>query len=269
MVATDDVNSDILRPADYHNMNAAESLYRAAGFMGLQPDWITVNGLFAVTIDGAEHYMYYARNPLNSDIGISLVRDKYVTRQVLERRGVANIPFMVTTDLSQAVAFLGEHGTIIAKPKRGSGSQDINLITEAHELADLDMSMYIFEKYITGNEFRYLILGGHVIAVHRSDYGTSVEHDRALKRISYRKEDWDPALMDLSLEIADIFGLKFAAVDYLIDAAGRAYVLEVNSRPGFKWFHAPTEGPAVDVAGQFLRAVLDKIRADNALEIMA
>lgn len=250
-------------------MGAAGSLFRAAESMGLRPDWITVNGLFAMTVDGAEHYMYYARNPLNSDISIGLVRDKYITRQVLERRGVANIPFMITRELSEAVAFLNEHGTIIAKPKCGSGSQDINLITSAHELADLDIGAYIFEKYIVGKEMRYLVLGGRVIAVHQSKYGVSVAEDRPLKRISYRKEDWDPASTSLSLEIANIFGLKFAAVDYLIDSTGRTYVLEVNSRPGFKWFHVPSEGPAVDVAGQFLKAIVDKIRADNRLEMTA
>lgn len=269
MAASDDANSDSLNSAIRDNMGAAGSLFRAAESMGLRPDWITANGLFAVTIDGAEHYVYHARNPLNSDIGIGLVRDKYVTRQVLERRGVTNIPFMVTDKLTEAVAFLAEHGTIIAKPKRGSGSQDINLVTSAHELADLDIGTYIFEKYITGREMRYLVLGGRVIAVHQSEYGVSVAEDRPLKRISYRKEDWDPARTSLSLRIANIFGLKFAAVDYLIDSTGQTYVLEVNSRPGFKWFHVPTEGPAVDVAGQFLKAIVEKIRADNKLEMTA
>jgi len=38
-------------------MGAAGSLFRAAESMGLRPDWITVNGLFAVSIDGPAVYV--------------------------------------------------------------------------------------------------------------------------------------------------------------------------------------------------------------------
>jgi D-alanine-D-alanine ligase-like ATP-grasp enzyme len=104
---------------------------------------------------------------------------------------------------------------------------------------------------------RYLILQGQVIAVHESKYGESVAYDRELERISYDVEHWDPVLMAQSLEIARVLGLSFGAVDYIIDTDGRHFILEVNSCPGFKWFHAPSEGPAIDVATMFLHATIN------------
>jgi len=62
-------------------------------------------------------------------------------------------------------------------------------------------------------------------------------------------------LISSSLQVAHILDLKFAAVDYLVEPSGKAYILEVNTTPGLKWFHAPTSGPVVDVARQFLTAV--------------
>jgi D-alanine-D-alanine ligase-like ATP-grasp enzyme len=110
---------------------------------------------------------------------------------------------------------------------------------------------------------RYLVLNGEVIAVHESKYGVSVEADRDLERISYPQADWSDELTRLSLHVADLLGLRFAAVDYLIDANGKHHVLEVNSSPGLKWFHAPTSGPPVDVAAFFLEALLADLSPDK------
>lgn len=248
-------NSDTLL-SGVKKIGTVELLFEAAVSMKLQPNWIIPNGLFAVNVNGTEKYVNFARSSLNSDISVSLIRNKYLTRCILERHGMNNIPFTKATTLDEAISFLHTHKKIIAKPIHGSGSRDIHIITASYELETLDIRSYILEKYIAGTEIRYLVLNDGVIAVHESDYGDSVKEDRALKRISYPKENWDPALISASLRIMGIFNLGFAAVDYMIDASGHAYILEVNSVPGLKWFHAPSEGPAVDVAGHFMNAIL-------------
>lgn len=242
-------------------LGSAELLFRAAETMGLQPDWITPNGTFAIVLDGRERYINLARSPLNSHTSASLAKDKYVTRRILGRHHFANIPFARCRTIAEAEQFLLTHTKIIAKPVTGSGSRDIHIITTTAQIHELNIRRYILEKYIPGREFRYLILGDNVIGVHRSEYGTSVSEHRALQRISYPPAAWDPALVTSSLRIARILGLKFAAVDYMVDANGQAYILEVNSTPGLKWFHAPTRGPAVDVASQFLNAICQQAQA--------
>jgi glutathione synthase/RimK-type ligase-like ATP-grasp enzyme len=243
------------RATNDQKVGTAELLFRAAQGMGLGPAWINQGDLFAVSVDDHEQYINLACSPLNSHTAASLAKDKYVTRRILERHNMPNIPFARPKTQASAEAFLHEHGKIVAKPVTGSGARDIHIITEPLQLQTLAITQYILEKYIAGEELRYLILNNSVIGVHRSDYGLSVEEGRALERISYPTTDWNEELVSTSLQVAQILSLKFAAVDYLIDAAGHAYILEVNTTPGLKWFHAPTSGPVVDVAQQFLAAI--------------
>lgn len=238
----------------------AELLFGRAHQMGLQPSWIIPDGLFAITRGSAEQYINLACSPLNSQAGASLAKDKYLTRLVLERHRLPNIPFILPQTMQQATHFLRTHKKIIAKPVCGAGAHDIHIVTRPSQLMSLAITDYILEQYVAGKEMRYLVLNGEIIGVHQSDYGTSVEETRPLARISYPKTTWDDDLMRMSLRVARILGLKFAAVDYLIDAKGQAHILEVNTTPGLKWFHAPTSGPVVDVARLFLEAI---VREDN------
>lgn len=243
-------------------LGTTELLFRAAKQLGIQPSWVTPGGMFAVSVNGTEKYISCARSSLNPHVAISLAKDKYLTRLILERHGMLNIPFARAQTLAEAELFLSIHGKIIAKPRRGYGSQDIHIITDTSEFEGLAIKTYILEKYIAGTEMRYLILKGSVIAVHQSEYGVSVAEDRALQRISFSPADWNQDLINTSLAIAGILGLKFAAIDFMIDADGTAYILEANSTPGLKWFHAPSSGPVVDVARLFLEAEIGRERTE-------
>lgn len=236
-------------------LGTAELLFRQAQRMGLHPSWLTPDGLFVISVDGQETYINFARSPLKSHTSASLAKDKYLTRLILGRHGLQNIPFLRPRSLAEAEIFLRRHGRIIAKPVCGAGARDIHVITQVSQLQGLTITNYILEQYIAGQEWRYLVLKGMIIGVHRSEYGTSVSETRALQRISYPQAAWDQGLIDSSIRIAEVLGLGFAAVDYLVDSSGRAYVLEVNTAPGLKWFHAPTSGPVVDVARLFLEAL--------------
>jgi len=225
--------------------------------MGLHPFWLTPNGLFAITTVDGERYINFARSPLNSHVAASLSKDKHLTRLILERNGIPNIPFTRPKTQQEAQSFLNLYGKIIAKPVAGSGSRDIHIITEALQLRDLKIDQYILEKYIQGEELRYLVLNGDVIGVYQSKYGTSVQANRALQCISSPQETWSPTIVTSAVRVAQVLGLSFAAVDYLTDASGRSYILEVNTTPDLKWFHQPSSGPAVDVARLFLEAILE------------
>jgi len=228
--------------------------------MGLHPAWIVPNGLFVVSIGGREQYINLARSHLNSDVSVSLAKDKYLTRLILRRQGMPNIPFVRGSTVDAAHAFLAAHGTIIAKPVTGSGSQDVHIITDLAQLQGFVLSNYILEKYIAGKEVRYLVLNSTVIGVYESKYGVSVAAGRPLRCVSYPEDTWDAQLVDDSLRIASMLGLRFAAIDYLVDSAGQYYVLEVNTTPDLKWFHDPSSGPRVDVAQLLLEAMCAPLR---------
>lgn len=192
---------------------------------------------------------------LNSVASAMQVQDKYLTRVILERHNLPNIPYALPRNRDEAEAFLAKHGDIIVKPKNGWGSHNISRISNVSELEDIAYPKFIFEKYIPGKEMRYLVLDQKVIAVHHSSYGESVEVDRELQRISYEPQEWNDEKCAMALKIATIFDLHLTAVDFMVLPDGSYTVLEVNSSPGFKWFHAPSSGPAVNVAMAFLQAV--------------
>lgn len=238
-------------------LGTVELLFKSALAMNLQPEWITRGGLFVIKTPTGERYINHERSSLNSHASIGLAKNKYHTRLVLERHQLPNIPYTRAKSLAEAGKFLACHGIIIAKPLKGNGSKDIHIVRQIAQLEKLRLADYILERYTPGTELRYLVLRGEVIGVHESKYGASVAADRDLERISYDTADWDPTLIALSLKTLRVLGLSFGTVDFMIDTDGNQYILEVNTRPGFKWFHVPSTGPAVDVATLFLGATID------------
>lgn len=237
-------------------LGTAELLFTHAQQMGLQPSWLTPGGPFTVTTDKGEQYINRARSSLNSNASSSLAQDKYLSRLILDRHNLPNIPFSQPQTLKEAQAFLAEHSIIVVKPIKGSGAANIRIIDSSDQLDSIVLNNCIFEKYITGREMRYLVLDNKVIAAYESRYGTSVQQGRNLECISLPETIWDPLSVSMAVQIAGLLGLRFAAVDYLVSPTGQAYFLEINSSPDIQWFHCPSSGPIVDVAGQFLEATL-------------
>ncbi len=246
-------------------LGTSELLYNCALQMGLRPLWLANGSLFSISTAMGERYLYGAMGTMNSQLSCNLTRNKLTTRLVLERWGLPGIDFLRPRDLAEAERFLAKHAKIIVKPLSGSNSHDVHIVDQPELLRDMDLSAYILEKYIAGKEMRYLVLNNEVVGVHESQYGESVSETRELKRISYPRSEWDLELVELALKTAKILGLRFAAVDYLISPQGQVHILEVNSSPGMKWFHAPTSGPVVDIAGLFMQTILDNIHAEAPL----
>jgi glutathione synthase/RimK-type ligase-like ATP-grasp enzyme len=252
--------------ADVSKPGSAELLYARAGQMGLAPVWLIRGQLMSVTTNEGLRYLHHAKSELNSQLSSSLTRDKLATRRILEQHGLPSIPSIKPDSQGEAERFLDTHSKIIVKPLEGSNCRDVNIVETQERLVLFNITKYLLEKYINGREFRYLLLDGQIIGVHESEYGGSVSETRSLQRISYPRAEWSPALMELSLKVARILRLRYAAVDFLIDEQGHARILEVNSSPGMKWFHAPTSGPEIDVAGLFLETFMAKQQPANALD---
>ncbi len=243
-------------------LGSAELLFKAASKMGLRPSWLKQGSTFVISTPDGERYIHHSVSSMNSQLSSSMVANKNAAKLVLVRQGFPTMAHLVPSNEAEAQAFLAKHKKIIIKPIRGSNSHDVHIVERAEQLVSVDVRQYIFEEYAPGRELRYLVLNDQVIGVHESQYGESVAEDRPLKRISYPRDAWDPKLIALSLRVAKAFGLRFAAVDHIIGPDGQARILEINSSPGMKWFHAPTSGPVVDVAHLFLQATLENGRSE-------
>ena len=234
-------------------------LFKEAKKMGLAPKWITDYGLFSIMVNKRIGYIFYARNFFNTNLSGNIAMDKHATRTILDLHKFPNVPFGMFSKKNDVKQFFQKHSKIIAKPVFGSGSKDVHLITSSEEIPELEFDKYIFEKFIEGREMRYLVFRDKVLAVHHKSYQGPINNPAKLKRISYSQESWNKELVNLTLEIADKLYLQFAAVDFLIDKRGKAFVLEVNSSPGLYFFEHPTAGPTIPIARIFLEATIAEI----------
>ena len=100
------------------------------------------------------------------------------------------------------------------------------------------------------------MLNNEVIAVHNKDYDGEINNPDTVKRISITRDQWDRNLVSMAIRAAYVFGLSFAAVDFLVTADRESYILEINSAPGLERFQRPTEGPAIDAIRIFLNEVV-------------
>lgn len=237
-------------------METAKILYKEAEKMGLHPVWLTNYGLFSIKVNGKLFYIFYSKCILNNSIGSYLAKNKHATRVILGLNNFLNIPFALPENKEEVKKFLKEHGTLVAKPTLGANSRGLRVINSLKDIKGINLLDYIFEKFIEGKEIRYLVLNNEVLSVHEKSFEGPITNPSAIKRISYPKEAWESEMTQTALSVAATLYLKFAAIDFLIDENGKAYILEVNSAPGLRFFQHPSSGPSLDIAKIFLEETI-------------
>ncbi len=241
------------------DLKSAELLYKTAGEMGLRPKWLNDFGLFEIIVKGKKHYIFHSYSILNSQLGMQLSRHKHLTRNIIENNSLHNIPYVRPKSKKELEVFIAKHKKVIMKPVFGSRADGVRIIKNITELSNLDPAEFIFEKFIEGIEFRYLVLNNEVLAVHERSNRGEIYNTSAHKRFSYPTHKWDKQLVKTSIQIASIMDLKFAAVDFIIDKNNKPYILEVNSAPGLYKFQYPANGPSIEIAKMFLEQTINKI----------
>lgn len=229
---------------------SSQILFDEAKKLGLNPKWEMDYGLFSVSFHNSSkrEYFFHSNLNLNGELSRIMVKNKHFTRLILENNNFVNIPFILPRSPEELRDFFDQHQPIICKPLLGQRSKKVYLIKTKERLEKCSLKMNFFEKYIEGDEHRYLILDGEVIAVQHKTLSPTKKYPWNLRYTGVAQSKWDEELIDQSLKIASIFKLKWAAVDFLLDADGKAWVLEVNSSPGIVKIHHPDDGVKVNVA---------------------
>lgn len=222
--------------------------------MDLGPKWLGDYGLVELVINGNKTYLFNSVTGLNTQLSSYLVNNKHTCRLVLEDNHLPNIPYLVDGTPQLVSEFFDIHKKVIAKPVLGSGSRNVEIISSSKKLRELELDGLILEKYIEGKQLRYLVLDNKVIAVHKREFETEIYHPEKGKRISLPARQWSGNLIELSTKITEVFSLRLAAIDIIIDSANTAYVLEINSAPGIYRFYFPDKGPSLNLAQLILKA---------------
>lgn len=239
---------------------STEILFTRAKELGLQPRRLNDYGLFEITLkNGSRQYVFHSKSNLNSQLASYLVTNKHITREILDEHKLPNIPYCLPESKQELRSFFDGHQPIVVKPTYGHGSHGVLFIYQVEQLENVDIFNSVAEKFIKGQEERYLVLNGQVIAVHQKLYDGPINSPETLQRVSVDAAAWNEKQVYMAVQVATVFGLRFAAVDFIVMSDGTFVILEVNSAPGIAWFHAPTSGPSVDVAGKLLLAMTEII----------
>ena len=235
---------------------SAKILFHEAEKLGLEPKWETPYGLFSVQLNNKQEFIFYTRSYLNTQLGAWFSTDKYTTNIILERNKVKVIPYLYAAQIPKVNAFFDKHHPLIAKPLEGRESIHVKLIAERQALKRIPIREMLFEKYITGVEYRYLMLKKEVVAVQRKELKPSLTNPWKKYIINLEKKEWNNNLVEQSIQIANILHLGFVAIDFIVDEQNNTWFLETNSAPSLHYFHNPDRGKPVNLARKLLKETL-------------
>ena len=219
---------------------------------------------------GSAEQVFYRMDTLHrlEDMGVLVVNpalsiertvDKYYTSALLEDTGIKTPRTIVTESFTEAMKGFQElGGDVVVKPLFGSLGMGITRVSDpdvAHRVLralEMTKSVYYLQEFIhhPGEDLRVFVIGGQVAAsMRRVAQGWKTNISGGGKAKPYKP---DAEVTEMSLRAAEALDLKYTGVDVIVSETGEAYVVELNSTPGWEGLQTVTE---VDIT----EAVVDHI----------
>lgn len=202
---------------------------------------------------------------VNNLDGIRLARDQFLTLQALSS---VQIPVPDTGFINAYEGFqsvLGRLGgyPVVLKQVSGRVGEGIFLVNNDHK-ARLILHNHLetgkgilVQKFIPPEnrlDIRVFVIGGKVAgAMKLKPLPGDFRSNFHLTRKSWPVE-LPPEWEEIALKATAVLGLEIAGVDLIVDAEGKARVLEVNYSPGFSGLEAAT---GLDIAGKIIDYVVE------------
>jgi tetrahydromethanopterin:alpha-L-glutamate ligase len=204
----------------------------------------------------------------NSARAVERCVDKAATSFLLARGGIATPQTWTVQSRIQAEAIVRRQavgGPLVLKPLFGAQGRGLKLVRRAGDLPPHEeiAGVYYLQRFIglergKFSDQRLLVSGGRVVAAmrrHASHWITNV-------KLGGRPEAYlpDREETDLAIRATAAVGADFAGVDLIRGRDGCAYVLEVNSMPGWRGLQSVTQKRIADVLARDLLAALQDRR---------
>lgn len=187
------------------------------------------------------------RDVVNTAEAIHRVGDKAGFRRVLmndyeTQRRIMNIaqPLCPTTIFDGDDPPLEDHAyPLVVRPQTHSQGRNVHLVRTVHEMAlatqQCGAGWYASQFIEKVSEYRVTFVQGRVCWVAKKTPGNPQDVAWNVARggrfDNVRFDDWPLKAIRISLEAFLLSGLDFGAVDVMLDADGRPYVIEINSAP--------------------------------------
>jgi RimK family alpha-L-glutamate ligase len=196
---------------------------------------------------------------VNPAAGIERTVDKYFTSFLLEEAGIPTPRTLVTEDFDTAFAACREMKDIILKPLFGSEGKGMVRISDEETtyrvLRSWELNRYIFyiQEYIPHfqQDIRAFVVGDRVVAaMRRTGNGWKTNFSKGAR---VEPLQLDSQMEALAVRAARLLQLDYAGVDLMPAEDGQAYVLEINSIPGWRGLQKTT---ARNIADEIVGHVL-------------
>jgi len=199
---------------------------------------------------------------LNPSDAIEIAVDKFYTSARLEAAGIKTPRTVVTERFNEAMKAYEElGGDVVVKPLFGSLGMGMSRISDrdvAYRIfraLEMTQGVYYIQEYIPhGNkDIRAFVIGGEVVASMlrtADDWKTNISAGGTAEPIALEEE-----LIDLSVEASEAIGLEYSGVDIMrSEVDGEAYVIELNSTPGWQGLQTVTDQDITALIVDFLQS---------------
>ena len=197
---------------------------------------------------------------LNPPDAIEVAVDKYYTSARLEDAQIKTPRTVVTERFDEAMKAYEElGGDVVVKPLFGSLGMGISRISDGDvayrifRALEMTQGVYYIQEYIPhdNRDIRAFVIGDEVVASMlrtADDWKTNISAGGRAEPYDLEEE-----LAELSVEATAAIGLEYSGVDILqSEDDGEAYVIELNSTPGWQGLQSVTESDITALVVDYL-----------------
>lgn len=121
---------------------------------------------------GKAVFIYKASTPLNTQSAVTMSKDKREVHRLLEPMGLPVPTQLRIRDIQKdLISFFEQYQQIVIKPADSHGGKGVTVLPNAGELelafsrARKESNIVLAEQYVAGENYRFLVLDGKVLAV--------------------------------------------------------------------------------------------------------